>query len=122
MKDCKQDYKPDTCTHTYTDTQIKMSLIRCEYNPLMIIICTMALQRLRIRKRVTAVKLRDSLTGINMVQGFVCFCVCLRERQIEEDLKKDKAGEQKNGKDEEICVWYFCCFGLCIRHLFYRPL
>lgn len=121
MKDCKQDHKPDTCTHTYTDTQIKMSLIRCEYNPLMIIICTMTLQRLRIRKRVTAVKLRDSLTGINMVQGFVCFCVF--ERATDRGrLKKDKAREQKNGKDEEICVWYFCSFGLCIRHLFYRPL
>lgn len=121
MKDCKQDHKPDTCTHTYTDTQIKMSLIRCEHNPLMIIICTMTLQRLRIRKRVTAVKLRDSLTGINMVQGFVCFCVF--ERATDRGrLKKDKAREQKNGKDEEIRVWYFCFFDLCIRHLFYRPL
>lgn len=121
MKDCKQDHKPDTCTHTYTDTQIKMSLIRCEHNPLMIIICTMTLQRLRIRKRVTAVKLRDSLTGINMVQGFVCFCVF--ERATDRGrLKKDMAREQKNGKDEEIRVWYFCFFGLCIRHLFYRPL
>lgn len=58
-----------------------MSVMRCEYNSLKIIICTVTLQRLKIGKRATAVKLRDSLTGSDTVRSFVCFYVWVRERE-----------------------------------------
>lgn len=70
-----------THTHTQSDSQFIMSVMRCEYNSLMIIICTVTLQRLKIGKRVTAVKLWDSLTGSNMVRSFVYLCVRGSERE-----------------------------------------
>lgn len=71
--------------HIPRGTQFIMSVMRCERRSLMIIICIVTLQRLKIAKRVTAVKRRDSLTGSNMVRSFVCLrvCVCVgRERTL----------------------------------------
>lgn len=73
-----------------------MSVMRCEYNSLMIIICTVTLQRLKIGKRVTAVKPRDSLTGTNILRGIVCFCVCVWERK--------KWMKDRNRVNESICA------------------
>lgn len=81
--------KAHTHTHTHArkhtrDTQFIMSVMRCEYNSLMIIICTVTLQRLKIGKWVTAVKPRDSLTGSNMVYILcVCMCACVWKMKIE---------------------------------------
>ncbi len=95
-----EEMRTHSQTRTHSHTQFIMSVMRCEYNSPMIIICTVTLQRLKIGKWVTAVKPRDSLTGTNMVRGVVCFCVCVRERERErENWMKDK-----NRVNEDTCA------------------
>lgn len=66
------------------NTQFLMSVMRCECNSQMIIMCTATLQRLKIGKRVKAAKPGDSLTGSNMARDFVPFFlhVCVSERVL----------------------------------------